>query len=73
MSEVRIASIIDDSPDDRGSTHSAMSTYFNDTTHCYIPEGCHLHTRHHENLRSEILFCIILRLLNDAVSPAEAI
>jgi hypothetical protein len=30
---------------------SETSLYFNDTTRRYIPQGCHLHTRRHENLK----------------------
>jgi hypothetical protein len=33
---------------------SETSTYFTETTQRYIPEGCHLHTRQHENLKSHI-------------------
>jgi hypothetical protein len=28
-----------------------MLVYFNETTWCYITEGCHLHTHCHENLK----------------------
>jgi hypothetical protein len=33
---------------------SETSDYFNETTHRYIPEGCHLHTRRRESLKSHI-------------------
>jgi hypothetical protein len=29
-----------------------MSVYFNETTGCYIPEGCLLHSRRRDNLKS---------------------
>jgi hypothetical protein len=29
--------------------------YFNETTLCYIPEGCHLHARRSENLKYRML------------------
>jgi hypothetical protein len=29
--------------------------YFNETTRCYIPEGCRLHTRRSENLKYRML------------------
>jgi hypothetical protein len=28
--------------------------YFNETTWYYVPEGCHLHTCHHHNLKSRM-------------------
>jgi hypothetical protein len=31
---------------------SEAPIYFNETTWRYIPEGCHLHTRRRENLKS---------------------
>jgi hypothetical protein len=30
---------------------SETSVYFNETTRCYVPEGCHFHTRHRENVK----------------------
>jgi hypothetical protein len=33
---------------------SETSVSSNETTWCYIPEGSHLHTHHHENLVSHI-------------------
>jgi hypothetical protein len=32
--------------------NSETSLHFNDTTRRSIPEGCHLHTRRRENLKS---------------------
>jgi hypothetical protein len=34
---------------------SETSVYFNETTQHCIPEGCHLHTRRGENLKSHIV------------------
>jgi hypothetical protein len=31
---------------------SETSVHFKETTRCYIPEDCHLHTSHRENLQS---------------------
>jgi hypothetical protein len=31
---------------------SQMSVYFNKTTRRYVSEGCHLHTLHHEDVKS---------------------
>jgi hypothetical protein len=37
---------------------SEMSVCFKETTWRYIPKGCHFHTCHHENLKSQyILLC----------------
>jgi hypothetical protein len=33
---------------------SETPIYFNETTRCYISEGCHLHTLHRENLKSQV-------------------
>jgi hypothetical protein len=30
------------------------SVYFNETTRRFTPDGCHLHTRRHENLKSHV-------------------
>jgi hypothetical protein len=48
VSVVRTASIISGMmaavrPDDDAVRISETSLYFNETTWCYIPEGCHLH------------------------------
>jgi hypothetical protein len=32
--------------------------YLNETTQSYIPEGCHIHTRRRENLKSRRHECI---------------
>jgi hypothetical protein len=40
---------------------SETSVYFNETTRLFIPEGCHLHTRRLENLKSHTavsMFCL---------------
>jgi hypothetical protein len=34
---------------------SETSVYFNETTWCYILEGCHLHTRRRKNLKTLIV------------------
>jgi hypothetical protein len=41
---------------------SETSFYFNESTRLYITEGCHLHTRRHENLQSHI--CKLFREMN---------
>jgi hypothetical protein len=33
---------------------SETSVYFNETTWCYIPEHCHVHTRRCDNLKSHV-------------------
>jgi hypothetical protein len=33
---------------------SEMSVYFNETTWHYIPEGYHIHTCRHENVKSNV-------------------
>jgi hypothetical protein len=35
---------------------SETSAYFNETTQHYIPEGFHLHTHHHKNLKFDYSF-----------------
>jgi hypothetical protein len=52
-------------PDDGGSMHiSETSVYFHETARHYIPEGCHLHTRRRDNLKSHLFsfihFCVEL-------------
>jgi hypothetical protein len=37
---------------------SETLVYFYETTHPHIPEGCHLHTHCHENLKSHNTMCI---------------
>jgi hypothetical protein len=32
---------------------SETPVYFHETTRRYLPESCHLHTRRHENLKSQ--------------------
>jgi hypothetical protein len=39
--------------DDRGNTHLWTPVYCNETTLRYIPEGCGLHTRRREKLKSQ--------------------
>jgi hypothetical protein len=34
---------------------SETLVYFNETTQRYSPESCHLHTHHHENLKSHLI------------------
>jgi hypothetical protein len=36
---------------------SETSVYFNETSHLYIPEGCHIHTHHHDDMKSHIKLC----------------
>jgi hypothetical protein len=42
-------------PDMEKVPASETSVDFNETTRRYIPDGCHLHTRRHENLKSHEL------------------
>jgi hypothetical protein len=42
-------------PDMEKVPASETSVYFNETTRRYIPDGCHLHTRRRENLKSHEL------------------
>jgi sorbitol-specific phosphotransferase system component IIA len=41
---------------------SEMLVYFNETMCCFIPEDCHLHIHHCENLKSRIIPCIFFTL-----------
>jgi hypothetical protein len=48
-------------PDDRDIRTSYTSVDFNGTTPRYIPQGCYLHTRRHENLKSRTkIVCALL-------------
>jgi hypothetical protein len=40
--------------------------YFNETTRCFISEGCHLHTLRRENLKSHVGFDEITNVENIA-------
>jgi hypothetical protein len=42
--------------------------YFNETTRCYKPSSCHLHTRCRENLKSHTTFNACLTLFYDALT-----
>jgi len=49
---------------------SEMSVYSNETTQRYIPEGFHLHTCHHENLKSDfklVMCCKSIEMLKEKV------
>jgi hypothetical protein len=42
---------------------SETSVYFNESTRRYIPEGCHLHNRRSENLKSHTFIsylCVVI-------------
>jgi hypothetical protein len=43
---------------------SETSVYFNETTRRHISDGCHLHTRRHENLKSQMDKFIAMRTSN---------
>jgi energy-coupling factor transporter transmembrane protein EcfT len=42
---------------------SETSVYYNATTRCYNPEDSKLHTRHRENMKSQILLLIVIVIL----------
>jgi hypothetical protein len=43
---------------------SETSVYFNETTRCRISDGCHLHSRRRENLKSQVDKFIAMRTSN---------
>jgi hypothetical protein len=47
---------------------SETSVYFNKTTWCYIPEVCHLHSCHGENLKSHVVVAISIACAAVAVA-----
>jgi hypothetical protein len=47
---------------------SETSVYYNETTRRYILEGCHLHTRRREDLKSHILVRTLRRVLEAGVT-----
>jgi hypothetical protein len=45
------------------AVRTSETSVYNETTRRYIPESCHLHTRHGENLKSHSLGLVIVFFL----------